>query len=51
MVKWMVEDLSKPVWNSDYLTTNIRLFVAFVLPYVPFLFGVAGDAAGASRFR
>jgi hypothetical protein len=51
MVMWMVEDSSKPVWNSDYLTTNIRLFVAFVLPYVPFLFGVAGDAAGASRSR
>jgi hypothetical protein len=51
VVSSMVEDLSKPVWNSDYLTTNIRLFVAFVLPYVPFLFRVAGDAAGASRSR
>jgi hypothetical protein len=33
-----VADLSKPFWNSGYLTSRVLFFIAFALPYVPFLF-------------
>ncbi len=46
-----VAGLSDPLWNPIYLTSNILIFLALTLPYVPFLFGGAGDAAGVSRSR
>jgi len=44
-----VVDLSNPMLTPAYRTSLVLFLMAFALPYVPFLFGVVGDEAGASR--
>jgi hypothetical protein len=43
-----VRGLSNPLLTPADLTSVVLFFTAFALPYVPFLFGVAGDDAKPS---
>jgi hypothetical protein len=51
MATGVIADLPKYQLSPIYLTYDILGFMAFTLPYVPFLFGVARDAAGGYHGR